>query len=126
MASLTLWSQCGGQYHLDLMPWYWKLTVPVAAAYAFTRLTMNWASSAPVKRTIAIWLLALAALIVGAGTLTYYYHLYEPQDGDENTDETTVTRFSRSEQRPLRHRAQSNAAGQLRRDVLLARSVGKL
>ena len=29
---LTLWSEVGGQYHLDLMFWPWKFGLTVAAA----------------------------------------------------------------------------------------------
>jgi hypothetical protein len=85
MASITLWSQAGGQYHLDLMPWYWKLGLPMAAATAFTRLTMCRADASSPKSRAAAWLVALLLVIGCAGTVTYYYHLYEPQDNSEET-----------------------------------------
>lgn len=92
MAALTLWSQSGGQYHLDLMPWYWKLGLTTAAALAFTRLTMCWAGEHLAgRRSMLLWLLALLLIIACAGAVTYYYHLYEPTDSDENPDQTTVT-----------------------------------
>ena len=85
MASITLWSQAGGQYHLDLMPWYWKLGLPVAAATTFTRLTMCRADASTPKKRAAAWLLAMLLVIACACTVTYYYHLYEPQDNNEET-----------------------------------------
>ena len=89
MAAMTIWSQAGGQYHLDLMPWYWKLGLPVAAATTFTRLTMCRADSATPKKRTAAWFVALLLVIACACTVTYYYHLYEPQDNnEESTDET--------------------------------------
>ena len=32
-AIFTLWSQVGGQYHLDLMYWPWKFGLSVGAAH---------------------------------------------------------------------------------------------
>lgn len=91
MAALTLWSQSGGQYHLDLMPWYWKLGLTTGAAYAFTRLTMCWAGEHGAgRRSMALWVVALLLLMGCAGAVTYYYHLYEPTDSEENTDQTTA------------------------------------
>lgn len=91
MAALTLWSQSGGQYHLDLMPWYWKLGLTVAAAFAFTRLTMCWAGEPGGRRSMTLWIVALLLLVACAGAVTYYYHLYEPTDSDENADQNAVT-----------------------------------
>ena len=34
LATYTIWAQAGGQAHLDLMPWYWKLFPPFAFSYA--------------------------------------------------------------------------------------------
>ncbi len=97
MASFTLWSHAGGQYHLDLMPWYWKFALPLAASYVFTRLTMSWADPDAGKRRAAKWIVLLLAIIACAATVTYYYHLYEPQESDESTDETTSLRRQPSE-----------------------------
>src|SRR5215470_14362492 len=33
----TLWSQVGGQGHLDLVPWFLKLVLGVSAAFAIVR-----------------------------------------------------------------------------------------
>lgn len=99
MAALTLWSQSGGQYHLDLMPWYWKLGLTTAAAFVFTRLTMCWAGEHLAgRRSLALWIVALLLVLACAGAVTYYYHLYEPTDSDENADQTTVTSAARLRQ----------------------------
>ena len=34
----TFWSEVGGQYHLDLMFWPWKLGVGMAAAWLITAM----------------------------------------------------------------------------------------
>lgn len=120
MAALTLWSQAGGQYHLDLMPWYWKLGLTTAAALAFTRLTMCWATeNTASRRSLMLWIVALLLLMACAGAVTYYYHLYEPTDSDENADQTTVTSSLR-----LRQRLQREPLASPRRQRQPALSVG--
>src|SRR5260370_34649193 len=39
MAVFVLWSQVGGQSHLDLLPWAVKLGLGLAAAYGVVRTT---------------------------------------------------------------------------------------
>lgn len=89
MAVLTLWSQIAGQGHLDLMPWYWKLALGIGTALAAVRTTMAameheqaWNS-----RTLK-WIGITLALLLVCGVVTYYYHLNEPQDEqDQPADE---------------------------------------
>ena len=94
IAVLMLWSQVGGQGHLDLMPWYDKLSLSVALAL----VTVLGTRSATVHerawnaRTIAF--LLMAVLIAGAmAALTYYYHLHEEDDEEEGgSNVATVVR----------------------------------
>jgi hypothetical protein len=89
VAVYTVWSQVGGQGHLDYMAWFWKAGIGFAAAYGTVRLTMTMASNGPDRRRRMIgWVLVLATLTVCAGLVTYYYHFNEPQD--EN-DQVTAT-----------------------------------
>ena len=39
IATYTVWSQVGGQYHLDLMAWYWKLGLGAGVAFAAVKAT---------------------------------------------------------------------------------------
>ena len=39
VAVFVLWSQVGGQSHLDLMPWYLKLGLGAGAAFAAAKAT---------------------------------------------------------------------------------------
>jgi hypothetical protein len=83
----TVWSQAGGQNHLDLMPWHWKLGLSCGMAFAVVRATagaIRWekAWNAATWR----WLAALLALMLLAGTVTYYYHLHEPADEDPDVE----------------------------------------
>ena len=92
IAVFTVWSQVGGQGHLDYMAWYWKAGIGLPASFAAVRLTMAFASEGPRRRRhILTWMAVLLALSVGAGLVTYYYHLNEPQDENED-DAGTVTR----------------------------------
>jgi hypothetical protein len=84
IAVYTVWREVGGAGHLDYMQWYWKAIVGIPAAYAAVRLTVALASTGPGRtRQLLFWLGFLAALAVSAGALTYYTHLHEPQDEDE-------------------------------------------
>jgi hypothetical protein len=40
-AAFTFWSQAGGQYHLDLMYWPWKVGLSIAAAGFIVAITAN-------------------------------------------------------------------------------------
>ena len=93
-AVYTVWSQVGGQGHLDLMPWYWKLLVGAGAAWVIVRLT-----SAVVEqdRTFSarsvLWMLAVLLVAAAMGAITYYYHLHENPD-DTGSEETTTAALS--------------------------------
>jgi hypothetical protein len=88
IAALMLWSEVGGQGHLDLMPWYDKLSLSVALALVTVLGTMSATAHERAwnGRTVAFLLMGL--LIAGAmAALTYYYHLHEEEDeggGDAN------------------------------------------
>lgn len=91
LAVYTLWGQVGGQYHLDLMAWYWKLIFGPALAFVIVRATMAAISGERVWniRTIA-WLISALALMAMMGVATYYCHLYEPADEDDMNARTSV------------------------------------
>src|SRR5579863_46738 len=81
VAVFTVWSEVGGQGHLDYMDWYWKAAIGFPAAFAVVKLTVALASDSPRRRwRVMVWIVVLVLLSVGAGAVTYYYHLNEPQD----------------------------------------------
>jgi hypothetical protein len=91
IATYTVWSQVGGQYHLDLMAWYWKLCLGAGIAFAAVRAT-----AAAVKgerawnaRTLR-WISVVLALALVCGLVTYYYHLNEPPPDDDDQEDTTT------------------------------------
>ncbi|HXP88021.1 MAG TPA: hypothetical protein VN841_25045 [Bryobacteraceae bacterium] len=86
MAILSLWSQVGGQGHLDLMPWYLKMVLTCGLAL-ITVMGTAAAVSHPDgwnAKTIAFVILGLL-IACAMGIATYYYHLHE-NDEDNNED----------------------------------------
>jgi hypothetical protein len=91
----TVWSEVGGQGHLDLMPWYTKLSSVMAAAWCCVRFTASIVEQERVwnRRTIA-WLAALIILAITMAGITYYFHLHEEQDQPDSEETTTTAMIS--------------------------------
>lgn len=88
---LTLWSEVGGQGHLDMMPWYTKLTCLVASAWCCVRFTAALVEERnPWSRRALVWFSGLLLLGSAMAAITYYYHLNEDTDQPES-NETTAT-----------------------------------
>jgi hypothetical protein len=89
----TCWSQIGGQYHLDLMFWPWKMGVSTAAALLVTGITADLVrSDGRVRKRVWLYGSLLVVTVIVAGLVTYYYHLHEPTDEDDSGDQQpTVT-----------------------------------
>src|SRR5579862_1072446 len=87
---LELWSQVGGQGHLDLMPWYVKLAFVLGLAMTTVAGTASAVGHERAwnAKTVACLLIAIL-LASGMGAVTYYYHVHENDDMD-NGDETGV------------------------------------
>jgi len=99
IAILALWSEVGGQGHLDLMPWYTKLACVAASAWCCVRFTAGLVEERNIwSRRTVVWLAGL--ILVGAtmAAVTYYYHLHE-EPGDSDSDDTTATAVTAT-QRP--------------------------
>lgn len=85
-----LWSQVGGQGHLDLMPWYTKLGFIVGMALTAVAGTASAVSHERAWNAKTLACLALALMLaVGMAGVTYYYHVHENDDTD-TTDEPGV------------------------------------
>jgi hypothetical protein len=94
LAVFTVWGEVGGQYHLDLMVWPWKLGIGVASAWLIIAMTANLARNEG-KFTKRGWtyFAFLIVVFVLAGIVTYYYHVNEPSDQDDD-DEDEPTKIS--------------------------------
>ncbi|HUI57174.1 MAG TPA: hypothetical protein VLY04_19495 [Bryobacteraceae bacterium] len=92
IAVFILWSQVGGQSHLDYMPWYWKLGLGAGAALASVKATAAAVSGARAWNAGTLkWLGILLLLLVGCGLASYYCHMYlEPDENDDQGGDTSV------------------------------------
>jgi len=81
IAVYVLWSQVGGQSHLDLMPWHIKLLLGVGAALATVKATAAAVSHEHAWNGGTLkWLGILLVLLLGCGLASYYAHLYLEED----------------------------------------------
>ncbi len=94
VAVFTLWSQVGGQGHLDLMPWYWKLSIGCGACAAIVGFSAALVHSERVlnRRTIR-WGIAIILLAVAMAAVTFYYHVHEVIDEPDEEGTTAVAAF---------------------------------
>src|SRR5215471_20489284 len=95
IAVYVLWSQVGGQAHLDLLPWTVKLGLGTAAAYGIVRAT---AASVGGDRAwppqTLRWLAFTLAVLGACGFATYYAHMnLEDSDESDQQQDTTISRL---------------------------------
>lgn len=98
IAILSMWSEIGGQGHLDLMPWHIKLVCILGLAWCCVRFTASIVEQKKIwtGRTIA-WFVGILLVGIAMGGITYYYHLHEePDDDDEDTTAASVQILSTS------------------------------
>jgi hypothetical protein len=90
MAIFLTWSAVGGQGHLDLIPWYFKLVLGVGAAFAAVKATAAAVSRENAWNAATVkWFGILLALLVACGLATYYVHVYG--ESDEETDADAIS-----------------------------------
>ena len=95
-AVFTLWSQVGGQGHLDLMPWWLKLLLGGGMSLACVFATAAAVQREHVANTRFLAWIGLIVLIGAAmGVITYYYHLHETyEDSDEEQSTSAALSFA--------------------------------
>jgi hypothetical protein len=91
IAILSLWSQVGGQGHLDLMPWYTKLVLTAGLGVAVVGGTAAAVAGERAwnAKTAAYLLLGLS-LAAMMGAVTYYYHVHENDEDDTSAGDSGV------------------------------------
>jgi len=90
IAVFVLWSQVGGQSHLDPLPWFVKLGLGVGAAFAAVKATVEAVSGETAwHRGTLKWCGILLALLVGCGMASLYSHNY--LESDEPAEEESLT-----------------------------------
>jgi hypothetical protein len=95
IAVFVLWSQVGGQSHLDLLPWPVKLVLGLAAAFGVVRATAASVSGDhPWNGQTVRWLGLTLAVLAACGYASYYAHLnLEEEDETDQQPDTTVSRL---------------------------------
>lgn len=88
----TLWSEVGGQGHLDLLPWYIKLICVLGSAWCCVRFTAGMVEQTKAwnRRSVG-WLLGIVFFAIAMGSIVYYYHLHEEPDDDSNDTTAAVS-----------------------------------
>jgi predicted outer membrane lipoprotein len=101
IAIFVLWSQVGGQSHLDLLPWSVKLVLGLAAAYGVVRAT---AASVTGDRAwngqTVRWLGLTLAVLAACGFATYYAHMNLEEDDTDQQQDTTISSLRLPAQHP--------------------------
>ena len=91
VAISVTWSQVGGQTHLDLMAWPWKLALTFGLAWITIRYTAAIVESENSwNARSAAWLIGGLLVVAAMAGITYYYHLQEALL-DPDSDEPAVT-----------------------------------
>ena len=95
VAVFVLWSQVGGQDHLDLLPWTVKLGLGLGAAYCIVRATAASVDGGAAWNSQTLrWLAFALAVLAACGYASYYAHMNLEDMGDEEQqDDTTISRL---------------------------------
>jgi hypothetical protein len=91
VAALLFWNYVGGPTHLDYVPWAYKGLLPLGIAGSVVRITMS-----ANRIQAGKWIVLLCILMVGCGLLSYYAHLNEPQDTDDDSGQVVPTALGRT------------------------------
>jgi len=86
---LSAWAQIGGQSHLDLVFWPWKLGLSLLGAALLTGMTRELGGTA-LRPRVWGYIALLAATIAVAGALSYQAHLNEPDESDYDESDSGV------------------------------------
>ena len=91
LVGLEMWTQVGGQGHMDLLPWYIKLSCTTLVAWCTVKLTAAMMEQPNAwSRRSKFWLTGILLTAAVMGGITYYYHLHEVTD-EPDTDENATT-----------------------------------
>ena len=92
IAIFVLWSQVGGQSHLDLVPWYLKLGLGVGGAFSAAKATAAAVARERVWNGQSLrWLGLMLACLLGCGLASYSAHLSEETDEEDQQESSALT-----------------------------------
>jgi hypothetical protein len=91
IAVFVLWSQVGGQSHLDYMAWQVKLLLGGGVAFSAVKATAAAVAGERAWNGKTLrWFGILLVLLVGCGLASYYVHLYVEPDDDNQQDNSAL------------------------------------
>jgi len=91
IAVLMLWTQVGGQGHMDLLPWYTKLVCVLSMAWFCVRFTAGLIEQPKAwNRHSAVWFTGILLMALIMGGIVFYYHLHEVPDDTDSEDSTAA------------------------------------
>ncbi len=87
----VVWPQAGGQGHLDIMVWYWKLFLPILLSATIVGMTAAAVAGENFwsRKTLA-WFTLSVLLGLAMAAVTYYYHLHENDGLNDGAPEETA------------------------------------
>jgi len=92
IAIVILWSEVGGQGHMDLLPWYSKLSCVLALAWCCVRFTAGMAEQPQIwNRRSTGWFVGIILVGITMAGITFYYHLHEVPDETDSEDTTSAS-----------------------------------
>jgi hypothetical protein len=93
MAIFVVWSEVGGQSHLDLLPWHIKLALGSGAAFCAVKSTAAAVGGeAPWNSKTLKWFGLMLLLMLGCGIASYYAHVYlEEDESDQPADASAIS-----------------------------------
>lgn len=100
LVSVELWTEIGGQGHMDLIAWYIKLPCILVQAWCVVRFTAGMVESPKVWTLRTRWWftgLILTATLMAA--ITFYYHLHEVTDETDSDEVSAPTVMNLSPQK---------------------------
>jgi hypothetical protein len=91
IAILLLWSEVGGQGHMDLLPWYTKLACVLTMAWFCVRFTAGLVEQPKAwNRHSVVWFGGIILMAAIMGGIVLYYHLHEATDEPDTEDSTAA------------------------------------
>jgi hypothetical protein len=104
IATVLLWSEVGGQGHMDLLPWYSKLSCVLALAWCCVRFTAGVVEQPRTwnRRSIG-WFGGIILVGITMAGITFYYHLHEVPDETDTEDTTSASAIANPSVRLLFH-----------------------
>jgi hypothetical protein len=88
-----LWSEIGGQGHLDLLPWYTKLICGVGLSWSVVQFTSGMVETEHFwNQRSRRWFVIIVLFVTAMGGIVYYYHLHEvpEESGSEDSSATSL------------------------------------